>query len=103
MPTATAAPQPVATRLTAEGLSTARVMQSKTTRGSGAPSYLTALKDISSGSPPRCNTTVQALLLAHLPDQDPVRAHPQRLLDQPAQRDLAGALEVSALGVVTPA
>ena len=37
---------------------------------------------------------VQALLLAHLADDDPGGPHPQRLLDQAAQRDLAGALEV---------
>ena len=36
---------------------------------------------------------VEALLLPHLADDEPRRAHPQRLLDQPAQRDLAGALE----------
>ena len=37
---------------------------------------------------------VEALLLPDLADDDPGRAHPQRLLDQAAQRDLAGALEV---------
>ena len=36
---------------------------------------------------------VEALLLTHLPDDDPRRTHAQRLLDEPSQRDLAGALE----------
>ncbi len=36
---------------------------------------------------------VEALGLAHLADHDAGRPHPQRLLDQPAQRHLAGALE----------
>ena len=36
---------------------------------------------------------VEALLLPDLADDDARRAHPQRLLDQPAQLDLAGALE----------
>ena len=42
---------------------------------------------------------VEALLLPHLADDDPVGPHPQRLLDQPAQRDLAGALEVRLPGL----
>ena len=37
---------------------------------------------------------VQALLLPHLADDHPVGPHAQRLLDQAAQPDLAGALEV---------
>jgi hypothetical protein len=37
---------------------------------------------------------VEALLLPHLADDDPRGPHPQRLLDQPPQRDLTGALEV---------
>ena len=36
---------------------------------------------------------VERLGLAHLADDEPIGPHPQRLLDQPAQRDLAGALE----------
>jgi hypothetical protein len=36
---------------------------------------------------------VQRLGLPHLADDQPVGAHPQRLLDQPAQRYLAGALQ----------
>ena len=36
---------------------------------------------------------VQALGLSHLADDDPRGPHPQRLLDQPAQRDLARALQ----------
>ncbi len=42
---------------------------------------------------------VQALLLAHLADDDPRGPHPQRLLDQPAQRDLTGPLEVGLAGL----
>ena len=42
---------------------------------------------------------VEALLLAHLADDDPVGPHPQRLLDEPAQRDLAGALEAGLAGL----
>ena len=42
---------------------------------------------------------VEALLLPHLADDDPRGPHPQRLLDQPAQRDLAGALEVGLAGL----
>ena len=37
---------------------------------------------------------VQALLLPQLTDDDAGGPHPQRLLHQPAQRGLAGALEV---------
>jgi hypothetical protein len=37
---------------------------------------------------------VEALLLTHFADHDPRGPHPQRLTDQPAQRDLGGALEV---------
>ena len=36
---------------------------------------------------------VESLLLAHLADDETVRAHAQRLLDQPTQPHLAGALE----------
>ena len=36
---------------------------------------------------------VEGLRLAHLADDQPVGPHPQRLLDEPAQRDLARALE----------
>src|SRR4051812_12339175 len=36
---------------------------------------------------------VEALLLADLTHDDPRGAHPQRLLDQPAQLDLASAFE----------
>ena len=42
---------------------------------------------------------VEALLLPHLADDDPGGPHPQRLLDQAAQRDLAGALEVGLAGL----
>jgi hypothetical protein len=42
---------------------------------------------------------VQALLLADLADQDAVRPHPQGLLDQAAQLDLAGALQVGLAGL----
>jgi hypothetical protein len=38
---------------------------------------------------------VEALLLAHLTDDDLGGPHPQRLLDQPAQRDLPRALQGS--------
>jgi len=37
---------------------------------------------------------VQALRLAHLADHDPAGSHPQRLLDESSQGDLACALEV---------
>jgi hypothetical protein len=36
---------------------------------------------------------VERLGLAHLADHEPVRAHPQSLLDQAPQGDLAGTLE----------
>ena len=42
---------------------------------------------------------VEALLGAHLADDDPARPHPQALLDQVAQRDLAGALEPGLPGL----
>jgi hypothetical protein len=42
---------------------------------------------------------VEALLLAHLTDHQPGGPHAQRLLDQPAQRDLARALEVGLAGL----
>lgn len=43
---------------------------------------------------------VEALLLAQLADDDPVGAHRQRLLDEPAQRDLDGALEADPPGAL---
>ena len=42
---------------------------------------------------------VEALLGAHLADDDPARPHPQALLDQVAQPDLAGALEPGLPGL----
>src|SRR3712207_5127296 len=42
---------------------------------------------------------VEALLLPHLADDDAGGPHPQRLLDQLAQRDLPGALEVGLAGL----
>ena len=42
---------------------------------------------------------VEALLLAHLADDEAAGSHPQRLLDQPAQPDLALALEVRLPGL----
>lgn len=45
------------------------------------------------------NQQVEALLLADLSDQYPVGAHPEGLLDQPAQPDLAGAFEVGLAGL----
>ncbi len=36
---------------------------------------------------------VERLGIAHLADDEPVGAHPQRLLHEAAERDLAGALE----------
>ena len=42
---------------------------------------------------------VEALLLAHLTDDEPVGPHPQGFLDQPAQGDLAGALQVRLPGL----
>ena len=41
---------------------------------------------------------VEALLLADLADDDARRPHAQGLLDQPAQLDLAGALEIRSAG-----
>ncbi|HEX2902887.1 MAG TPA: hypothetical protein VHO01_05470, partial [Jatrophihabitans sp.] len=42
---------------------------------------------------------VEALSLAHLADHDPVGAHAQRFLHQPAQRDLARAFQVGLSGL----
>src|SRR3712207_8013041 len=42
---------------------------------------------------------VEALLLPHLADDDEGGPHAQRLLHQPAQRDLPGALEVGLAGL----
>jgi len=42
---------------------------------------------------------VQALGLADLPDDQPVRPHPEGLLHQPAQGDLAGALQARLPGL----
>jgi len=41
----------------------------------------------------------EALLLAHLADNDAGGPHAQRLLHQPAQRDLPDALEVGLAGL----
>jgi hypothetical protein len=46
-----------------------------------------------------CDEQVEALLLAHLADDDPRGPHAQRLLDETAQRDLTGALEVGLPGL----
>jgi len=51
------------------------------------------------GSPLLGDEQVEALLLPHLADDDAAGPHPQRLLDQASQRDLAGALEVRLPGL----
>jgi hypothetical protein len=42
---------------------------------------------------------IKAFLLPHLTDDDPRRPHPQRLLDQTAQRNLPVALEIGLTGL----